>query len=78
MLDPKTDQPVGVFFKDADDFVLEFPESIDVRMKTVLLSALILIDMIYFDAINGRNSVYENLLIGAGFAIGWFISTLLL
>ena len=73
VLDPKTDQPVGVFFKDVDDFVLEFPESIDVRMKTVLLSALILIDIIYFDAIDGRNSVVQNLAIAAGVATVWFI-----
>ena len=68
ILDPNTEEEVGVFFKyfsglvqefvtDADNFVIEFPESIDVKMKTVLLSAVLLVDIIYFNTQGGGNSV---------------------
>ena len=60
VFDAKTGERKGMFYKefsgvvkelltDADNFVIEFPEQIDVRMKTVLLSAVFLIDMIYFN-----------------------------
>ena len=57
--DVKSGRHVGVIYKefsgalkefitDADNFGIEFPESIDVTMKAVLLSAVFLIDIIHF------------------------------
>jgi hypothetical protein len=39
-------------FTDADNFNITFPSSIDNAQKSILLGALFLIDMIYFEKSN--------------------------
>lgn len=36
-------------FTDADNFGIQFPEDLDVRMKAVCLGACFLIDMMFFE-----------------------------
>ncbi|MBU2530993.1 MAG: scramblase, partial [Elusimicrobia bacterium] len=36
-------------FTDADNFNITFPQGIDVKQKAILLGALFLIDLLYFE-----------------------------
>ncbi|KAF5280172.1 hypothetical protein FQR65_LT15035 [Abscondita terminalis] len=42
---------------DADNFVITFPLDLDVRIKAVLLAACFLIDMMYFESSDSKNSL---------------------
>lgn len=42
---------------DADNFVVTFPMDLDVRIKAVLLAACFLIDMMYFESSDSKNSL---------------------
>jgi hypothetical protein len=36
-------------FSDADNFGIQFPRNCDVKLKAILMGALFLIDMLYFE-----------------------------
>ncbi|KAF5291764.1 hypothetical protein FQA39_LY14252 [Lamprigera yunnana] len=44
-------------FTDADNFVITFPLDLDARMKAVLLGACFLIDMMYFESSDRKNTL---------------------
>ena len=60
MYDPKKTQQIGMLakqwtgaleeiFTDADNFCISFPLDMDVRMKALMLAAMIMIDFNYFE-----------------------------
>jgi hypothetical protein len=42
-------------FTDADNFGINFPMDLDVRIKTVLLAAVFLIDFMFFEQTDNKN-----------------------